>query len=172
VADIRTRYPVASSVALTLSLASLSSDSANLLSGRASTAVDNRTDLDLDHLLAGQIRAGTTPTAGNVIEVWAYAPIRLASGTPTYPAAITGTDAAITLASANAKASALRLAWAGIVDATTGRDYFIPPTSIAQLFGCLPEFWGVLVINGSGAALDSSAGNHILHYQRIQQQTV
>lgn len=170
--DIKSKYPATSSVALTITLASLANDSTNLLAGQESTAVDNTADLDLDHMLSGKIRTGTSPTAGNVIEVWAYAPISIASGTPTYPDVIDGTNSAETLTSANVKASALRLVWATSVDATSDRDYFIPPTSIAQLFGYLPPFWGVLVINGSGAALNATGGNHALHYHRVQQQAV
>lgn len=172
-ADIKSRYPSTSSVALTLSLASLANDSTNFLAGRESTAVDNTTDLDLDHLLSGVIRAGTTPTNGNRIEVWVYAPIRVVSGTPTYPDVFDGTDSAETATSRNVLFSALRLAHTIIVDATTDRDYFIPLTSIASLFGGqLPTHWGVFVVNGSGAALNATGGQHVLHYLRVQAQTV
>lgn len=172
-ADIKTKYPVTSSVALTIDLASLANDSTNFLAGRESTAVDNTTNLDLDHLLSGKIRAGTSPTANNRIEVWVYAPISVSGGTPTYPDVFDGTDSAETATSRNVLFSALRLACTIIVDATTGRDYFIPPTSIASLFGGqLPTHWGVFVVNGSGVALDSTGGNHVLHYLRVQAQTV
>jgi len=169
-ADIKVKYPANSTVALTHALASLASDT-NLLAGRASTAVDNTSNQDLDHLLSGVIRMGSTPTVNTQIEVWIYAPISIASGTPTYPDGITGTDAAKTMTSANVKFSALRLATTIIVDATASRDFSIAPISIAGLFGgVLPPFWGVFLTQNTGAALNAT--QVALQYNRIQSQTV
>ena len=172
-ADIKTKYPASSanSVALTVSLASLASSTART-GGRESAAVDNTSNLDLDHLLSGKIRVGTSPTASKLIEVWAYAPIKIASGTPTYPDVLDGTDSDETLTSENVKNSALRLVWSTLTDATSDRDYFIPPTSIAALFGDLPPYWGVFVTHDTGVNLNSTGGNHELHYHRIQRQSV
>lgn len=172
-ADIKTKYPSSSTTALTISLASLA-HSSTLLAGRESDAVDNTTNLDLDHLVSGKIRSGSSaPTAGNRIEVWAYAPISVSSGTPTYPDVFDGTDSDETVTSDNVKFAALRLVASITVDATTGRDYFFPPTSVANLFGGqMPTHWGLWVSNGSGTALDSTAGNHAFHYLRVQAQTV
>lgn len=172
--DIKSKYPSsnADTVALTITLASLATSS-TLLGGRESTAVDNRTNLDLDHLLSGKIRTGTTPTVSKTIEVWVYGPIQVASGTPTYPDVLDGTDSDETLTSANVKYSALRLAHSITVDATSDRDYFIPPTSVAALFGgSLPPFYGVFVTHDTAVNLNSTGGNHYLHYQRVQAQTV
>lgn len=171
-ADYKVKYPSTSSVALTLGLGSLASDT-NLVAGRESTAVDNTTNTDLDHLLSGKIRTGTSPTANRTIEVWVYAPISMASGTPTYPDVLDGTDSAETITSANVKYSAMRLAHSILVDSTSDRDYFIPPTSVAGLFGgTLPPFWGVFVTHDTGVALNATGGNHVLHYTRIQAQSV
>ena len=172
-ASIKQSYPAsnADTTDLTITLASMATDS-TLLTGRASTAVDNRTNLDLDHLLSGKITTGTTPTAATYIEVYVYAPISIASGTPTYPDSITGTDAAKTMTSANVKLYALRLAWAAQVDSTSNRTYFMPPVSVASLFGELPPFWGAFVTHSTVAALNSTAGNQALSYHRIQKQTV
>jgi hypothetical protein len=172
-ADIKLKYPSTSTTAITISLASLANDSTNFVAGQESTAVDNTTNLDLDHLVSGVIRAGTTPTSGNRIEIWAYAPRSISTGTPTYPDVFDGTDSAETVTSRNVLFSALRLVHTIIVDGTTDRDYFIPPTSIASLYGgALPAFWGLFVVNGSGSALNATGGNHIIHYHRIQSQTV
>lgn len=174
-AIIQTLYPQsnADTVALTISLASLASTAAGiLLAGRESTAVDNRTNLDLDHLVSGKIRVGTSPTASRTIEVWAYAPITIASGTPTYPDVLDGTDSDETLTSANVKVSALVPVWATVTDNTSDRDYFIPPISIASLFGKMPPFWGLFVTHDTGVNLNSTGGNHVLAYHRVQAQTV
>ena len=60
-ATVKTLYPSTSSVDLTITLASLASGSAGVYTtGRGSTAVDNTTNLDLDHLLSGKITLGTS----------------------------------------------------------------------------------------------------------------
>lgn len=169
-AQIKSSYPSTSTVALTLTLASLASDT-TLLAGRASTAVDNTTNVDLDHLLSGAIRTGTSPTVSTTIEVWVYSYLSIASGTPTYADAITGTDANKTITSLNVKNVALRRACLIIVDATTGRDYAIPPTSVANLFdGVLPPFWGVFVVHNTAVALNAT--QVALQYTRYQGQQV
>lgn len=142
---IKTSYPSSSSVALTLTLASLATDS-SLLAGRASTAVDNTTNVDLDHSVSGIITVGTTPTASTYIEVWAYASYQTASGTPTYPDSITGTDANKTMTSLGIKYSAMRPIASMLVDSTTSnRAYPFAPVSIANTFGAMPKFWGIFV---------------------------
>lgn len=161
------KYPSTSSVALTLTLASLASDS-GLIVGRASTAVDNTSNLDLDHFVAGKIRAGTSPTVSKTIEVWAYAAWKMASGTPTYPDSITGTDAAKTLTSLNVGATALRRIEVITVDNTTDRDYYFGPTSIANLYGSMPPWWGVFVVHDTAVNLNSTGGNHEIVYFRHQ----
>lgn len=173
-ADIKTRYPSNSTTALTISLASLATNAASTFtSGQESTAVDNTTNQDLDHLLSGKLRTGTTPTAGRSINVYVYAPISLSSGTPTYPDVLDGTDSAETITSANVLNGVVRLAWAIVVDATSDRDYFIPPVSIASLFGgVLPTHWGVYVAHDTGVALNATGGNHVLSYLRVQTQSV
>lgn len=170
-AAIKSAYPSTSSVAVAVTLASLASD-ATLLVGRASTAVDNTVNLDLDHLVSGVITAGTTPTVSKSIEIWAWASFKTAAGVPSYPDAITGTDAAKTITSANIKNLALRQVATITTDATSDRAYHFAPVSIASLFGAMPKFWGIFVTQSSVAALNATAGNHVIEYERIQAQTV
>lgn len=170
-ADIKIKYPSTSSVAVTLSPASLASDT-TLLAGRASTAVDNTVNLDLDHIISGFITTGTTPTVSTTIELWAYAPISIAAGTATYPDSITGSDAAKTMTSANVKYAALRLISSITIDSTSNRAYPFAPVSIASIFGSMPSFYGLFTVHNTGVALNATAGNHVIHYQRIQSQTV
>lgn len=173
-ADIKTKYPATSSVDLTISLASLASGAAGVYTtGRESTAVDNTTNTDIDHLVSGKIRTGTNPTASRAINVYAYANISSASGTPTYPDVLDGTDSDETFTSANVMNGCLRPVASITIDNTTGRDYFFGPVSIAALFGgSLPKFWGIYVAHDTAVALDSTAGNHKISYERIQAQTV
>lgn len=167
---IKASYPATSTVAITISLASLASSTS--WAGQASTAIDNTTNVDLDHLVSGVIKLGTSPTASKTVNVFAYAPVKIVTGTPTYPDSITGTDAAKTMTSPNVAQACLRWLWTGNTDATTGLNLFMPPTSIAQVFGAIPPFWGLFVYHDSVAALDSTSGNHYFHYERIQAQTV
>ena len=168
--DIKQKYPVTSTVAITAAIASLASDT-NLLAGRASTAVDNTTNQDLDHLVSGAIVVGTTPTANTSIEVWAYAYQSLATGTPTYPDSITGTDAAKTLTNIGVKSGILRWVATLLVPAATSNVvYSFAPVSIANLFGALPQFYGIFIVHNTGVALN--AAGHSVVYNRIQAQTV
>jgi len=171
VATIKTSYPSTSTTSLTITLASLATSS-SLLAGSESTHVDNTTNLDLDHLLSGKITCGTSPTVSTRIELWIYAPISMSSGTPTYPDVFDGTSSAETVTSDNVKFSMLKLAWSATVDATSDRTYYIPPTSIAQLFGEMPMFWGAWVTHSTAVNLNSTGSNHDLSYLRIQKQTV
>lgn len=170
--DLKTKYPSTSSVDLTLTLTSLASNGSAgvFLAGRESTAVDNTTNLDLDHLLSGIITvSGTAPTVSRSINIYAYAPISVASGTPTYPDVLDGTDSAETMTSANVMNSALRLVASITIDATASRPYYFAPVSIASLFGgVLPKFWGVFVAHDTAQNLTSGT----LSYERIQGQTV
>jgi hypothetical protein len=170
-ADIKVKYPATSSVALTITLASLATDS-TLLTGRESTAVDNTTNCDLDHLVSGVIMTGTTPTVSTRIEVWAYASFKTASGTPTYPDVLDGTDSAETMTSAGVKDAALALVATMIVSATSNVAYYFRPVSIATLFGAMPKFWGIFVTHNTAVNLNSTGGNHVIEYERIQAQTV
>ena len=171
-ATLKVLYPQASadSVAMTITLASLASSTT--WAGRASTAVNNTSNLDLDHLVSGKIKLGTSPTVSKTVQVYAYAAQSLASGTPTYPDGITGTDAAKTMTSANVAYACLRFLWAGTTDATTGLVLEMPPTSIAQVFGSVPPYWGLFVVHDSGVNLDSTGSNHSMQYQRVQAQSV
>lgn len=166
-------YPVANAdtVAITIGLASLASSS-TLLAGRESTQIDNRTNRDLDHLLAGKIQVGTTPSVDTTIEVWVFAPIKIVSGTPTYPDVFDGTDSAETITSDGIKGAAVVHVVTLDVDATASdRDYPFNPVSISQLFNWMPPFWGVFVTHDTGVALNSTAGNHELHYHRIRSES-
>lgn len=169
-ADIKLKYPAsnADTVALTITLASLAS-SATLVAGRESTAVDNRVNLDLDALVGGLVTVGTSPTGGR-LEVWAYAARKIVSGTPTYNF-VTGSDAAVTFASVNQRNAALRLLWSAACDTTTDRPYHMPPTSIAEAFGKLPPFWGIVLFHSTGVNLNATGGNHEFHYHRVAMQS-
>lgn len=171
-ATLKILYPQtnADSVAITISLASLASST--VLAGRASTAVNNTSNLDLDHMVSGKIKLGTNPTVSKSVYVYAYAAQSIVSGVPTYPDGITGIDAAKTMTSVNVGVSCLRLLWVAATDAITGLVLEMPLTSIASVYGQLPPYWGLFVTHDSGVALDSTNGNHVFQYHRIQAESV
>ena len=172
--DIKVKYPSTSSVDLTITLASLTTGASGVFTaGQESTAVDNTSNVDVDHLLSGKITTGTTPTVSRSINVYAYANLSSSSGTPTYGDVLDGTDSAETFTSANVMNSAVRFVASITVDATSDRSYYFGPVSIAALFGgALPKFWGVYVAHDTAVNLNATGGNHKLSYERIQFQTV
>lgn len=147
------------SVALTCTLASLATSSTRT-AGRESTAIATASPT-IDYLLGGKITAGTTPTAGKVIDVWIYAAVE---DDPIYPDVFDGTDSAETCTSENVRNSSLRLAASIPIDSTSDRTYWFGPISIASLFGgVVPSHWGVFVTHDTVVNLNSTGGNHALY---------
>lgn len=141
---------------ITITLASLASGSA-----RASTAVDNTTNLFTDALATVKVKTSTGTTSGQkAANVYAYA---TTDGGTTYTEGATGTDAAITLTSPT---NAVFLG--AISTAAASTTYVGGPWSIAAAFGgSLPAVWGIIVENQSGVAMDSTGGNHSATFQGV-----
>lgn len=146
-------------VNLTITLASLASDT-NLLAGRESTAVVSSSQANVeDFLLSGRVTTGTTPTVDKFIEIWAYAQI---DDTPTYPDVLDGTDSNETITSSAIKNASLRFITAILTDATSDQGYDWGPVSVRDLFGELPERFGVFIVHDTAVNLNSTAGNHFV----------
>lgn len=179
-ADFKIKYPLSGSALNTITLAldgggSGLASSSTLLAGRASTAVVNTSNIDLDHLVSGKIRVGSSGVAAGQIEIWAYAQIGGDDSTPVYPDGISGTDGTDSLTSRNVIFAGLRLLDViEAVAATAGNDitYYFGPISIADAFGKLPRRWGLFVVHNTSAALSGTAANHEFVYERIQAQSV
>ena len=158
-ADVKSNYPAAADVTITLS--SLASDT-NLLAGRESTAVDNSSNLYLDYLISGKITAGTSPTTARSIQVWA---VGSWDGT-TWPDVFDGTDSTETITSANHKNSVCRFIAEMATDATSDRAYHFGPVSVASAFGgVMPKSFVVFVVHNTAVNLNSTAGNHQIRIQ-------
>jgi hypothetical protein len=141
-----------SGAAFTCTLASLANNAA-----RSSAAVDNSTNLYLDALVQMQIKSGTGTSASGTVLVYAYG---TTDGGTTYPEGA-GTDTGVTL---TVPTNLKLIGTINVVaDSTT---YKSDPVSVAGAFGgILPQKWGIVVLNQSGAALDSTEGNHKKLYQ-------
>lgn len=174
-ASLKLLYPQASldTVAVNITLTTLASDT-NLLAGRQAVHIDNSSSLDLDHILGGYIKLGTSPTVSKSVEVWAYTIVKSASGTRTWPDVfVDNSDSAKTITSANIKASGmLRLVASMTSDATTGLVLPFSGVSVKSLFGSMPAYYGLFVTHNTAVALDATGTNHYIGYQRVQAQSV
>lgn len=160
-------YP-ADSQAITISLASVASSSSRT-AGRESSVITNQSNLDVDHILSGKIRVGTSPTANTFIDVWVVPLLSLISATVAWPDVFDGTDSAETATSAGILQGLGQLAKSILVDATTSdRDYYFGGVSVAALFGGnMPSDYVVFVTHNTGVNLNATGGNHTLFYERI-----
>jgi hypothetical protein len=158
-ADVKGKFGT-SNQTITLTIASLGNGSA-----RESTVVDNSSNLHLDALVAGKVKsnAAGTSTTGSVT-LYAYG---TADGGTTYGDGATGSDAAITLTVPP------NLRPIGVINVVANATtYKFGPFSVAAAFGgILPEKWGIVMVNNSGAALDATGGSHSIFYQGVLAQT-
>ena len=131
----------------TITIASLANGS-----GRAMTAVDNTSTLDISADIGLKIKtnaAGTSATG--YVSVYL---IRSYDGT-SYDDAFAGSDAAYT------PVNAILL---GTISTVANATTYYKVFDTAELGLTLPKKWSVGIVNSSGAALDSTGGNHELKY--------
>ena len=141
----------------TMTVTNLHSLANSATAGWQSDVVDNTSNLFLDALLMIVLDfANTAPANSKAALVYAYGGIE--SGTYTNPCS--GSESALTLVDITTNAQAVR--WVGSVPYTTQNEVAeAGPFSIASAFGgWLPPYWGVALMNHSGAALASS-GNTV-----------
>ena len=144
--------------AVTITLVQLASSAT---AGREGLVVSNLVNLHSDVFVYAQVGL-TSGTIGSDKRcyVWAYGTVDAA--TPLYPDTVTGGDAAITMNSP----TNLRLL--GIIECPAQSVvYKAGPWSLAQLFGTVPEKWGIVVQNYTNIALDNTAGNQKVLYQGV-----
>jgi hypothetical protein len=156
---VKESFP-ATGTSITLTLNSLASSGTV---GRASSSVDNSTNLDLDALVNVAIAFPNSAPANDLsIYVFAYGSY---DGTA-FPEGVTGSDASFTLqGSAGALKTALRLI--GVIPAVQNVTANYGPFPVAPAFGgILPPKWGLIVLNVGGQTL-SGSGNSA-SYSRVQ----
>lgn len=151
----------AASAAIACTVTSLTSGSY-----RQSAVVDNSSNKYVDALLGGSIQVGTSPTAGNTIDILLYGERDDGGGTSQYTAGCSGSDAAYT---ADGEEDELFPLYSITVDATSDQDYEFGPIAVAQAFGgILPRKWGVVVKNSSGATTNATGTNNEIKYTGIK----
>lgn len=145
-----------SNQALTWTLTSLSNAAA-----QQSTVVDNTSNLFLDALVFVKLKTGASGVSANgYVDIYAYG---TADGGTTYSDGATGSNGSIS------PTSPPNLMYLGrincVADSTT---YEGGPFSVANAFGgLLPDHWGLVLVNNTGATLDASVGSG--WYQGTQQ---
>jgi hypothetical protein len=151
----------------TFTVDNLHSLASSVTAGWQSAVVDNTSDLYLDALVMVVLDfANTAPANDKAVYLYAYG--GLESGVYTNPAS--GSEGAITLASIAANPQNLKPLGA-IPYSTQDEIAEGGPFSVAAAFGgVLPPYWGVVLMNYSGAALHSS-GNTV-KWRGVHGQTV
>ena len=145
----------ASAVAMTVT--ALHSNASSATAAWASAVVDNTSNLYVDALVQVVLDfANTAPANDKAVYVYAYGGIE----TGVYSNPVSGTEGDATLADFTTNAQNIRLV--GVVPYTTQDEVAeSSPMSVANAFGgILPAFWGIAIVNYSGAALAAS-GNTV-----------
>lgn len=133
---------------------------------RQSTEIDNTSDGFFDALVVLKIKTGAAGvSATGYVNVYAYGTVD--NGT-TRTENAGASDAAITLtAPPNAKLI-------GVMNAVANATTYVGGPFAASLGfgGKLPEKWGIIIENKTGAALDTTEGNHAKLWEGIYEQGV
>jgi hypothetical protein len=149
-ADIKTAYGARTTITWTGT--SLANGSA-----RESTAIDNTSNKFLDARVFVQTKGQASGTA--LIDWYVYS----ALGNTTYSDAATGTDAAFTAAN---RRNSRYLGSVQMNANTTAVQCELP--SVATAFGgTMPDKWGLICVNSSGAALSATPGDHVIEYEGV-----
>lgn len=146
---------------VTITLSSLTTGSA-----RQGTVIDNTTNLDLDASLTLKYKTGAAGTsATGYVEVRACGS---SDGGTSFTESAGASDAAITLTSPpNAPLVGV---FNAVANATT---YIGGPFSVAAAFGGnLPGKWAPVCVNQAGGTSDTTAGNFVMTFERVQGQSV
>lgn len=157
--------------AITITLGSLASYAA-----RQSTSVTNTVNLYLDYEVSGVLKTGASASTGDC-----YVLLYGSDGTYTsYPAGLS--DGAITVPQIDKLGGLVmgqicpgtnliyyqRINMSGIAAATSVQFAF---TGIANAFallgGNIPPQWGIVIVNCTGEALDSTNGNHVINQNGV-----
>ena len=154
-ATIKDSY--ASPASITITLASLANSTVGV--GRQGTLVDNTTNLYTSAIISVNIKMGTTPTANGLVFVYLIRSNN--DGTAIIDDGAGTTDAALTIV------SSIPLGSLRNPDATTGN--VLKQNFDTRPFGSLGPKWTIAIVNSSGAALDSTAGNHVISYIGVTQ---
>jgi hypothetical protein len=141
----------------TMTITGLNSNTSSPTAAWASAVVDNTSTIYIDALVQVVLDMANTAAANDkAIYVYAYGGIE--SGVYSNP--ISGSEGDVTLANVTANGQNIRLI--GVMPYTTTDEVIeSSPMSVANAFGgVLPPFWGVVILDYSGAAI-AGGGNSV-----------
>lgn len=124
-------------------------------SARESTVIDWTSTKCADARVRIQSKGQTSGT--NYVDWYVYT----ALGDTTYTDGATGSDAAFTAA------NRFNSRYLGSQKMNAGTSATQVELQLSDIFGSMPDKWGLIGINNSGAALSSTAGDHVLEYQCV-----
>ena len=150
---------------IALSPASLASSS-TFVTGRESGEIDNTVNLYEDVEIQGFSTTGTSPAADTNLRLYIWGSHTALGTTPLD--VLDGTDSNVTMSSPDVRDSILVLARLVQVDSTSDAEYQFKPFSVAQIFGSVPQYWGLFLSHDTGVNLNSTAGNHEFKYTGIK----
>ena len=157
-ADIKMAYAASANATVT-NLHSIAT-SADWTSGWTSAAIDNSTNLYIDHLLSGEIVVAASGLAAAKIQVRVYAELDDSNYPDLFSAGTEGTEGTATVHDTNVL-TVLKLAASLDTDTTASQVYPFGPLSVAALFGGVcPRKFCVFISHSTGANLAAS-GNQV-----------
>lgn len=153
----------ASNVPFTITLASLANSTSLSTGYQQSAAVDNSTNLYADAFIYGHVKSSGTPTANALYTLYLY---WSNDNGITYTNNASGSNAAYTQPDSD---SNMVVGSTSITTAIASLVSYFKGFSFCQAAGLLylPRNWGIIVKNGSGQALSSTAGDHVISYQGV-----
>lgn len=147
--DVKGRYGAKTAIAATLT------SLANLAAWQTAV-VDFTASLFLDAIVRVQSKAIAGATAQ--LDVYVYA----ALGDTTYTDGASGSDATFTTA------NRLNAKYLGSITLNTTNGIQSVLGSVADAFnGVMPDKWGLIFVNNSGAALSATAGDHVVEFEGV-----
>ncbi len=146
-----------SNTVITITCSALAA-SPTFITGRESNEIDNTTNKYIDAIVQGSFTVGTTPAITGGLAVYVWGADTSAASTALGP--FDGVDSDESPTTTNL--GMLKLgAFAPVLVNTSDTKYWIPPFSVASLFGgIMPKFWGIYVSHNMTAALKTDSANN------------
>lgn len=145
-----------------LSVTALQSQPANATwtTGWTGPTVDNSTNLDLDHLVAGQFTVAAASLTAGEIRVYLVPQANDTTWPDIYSTGTEGTESASAVLHDTTTLTVLPCLWSCVTDTDNSRVYTMPQTSVLTKLGFMPRKYVLFVAHSTGQNLAAS-GNAI-----------
>jgi hypothetical protein len=141
-----------------LSVTNLHSQPSNATwtTGWAGPTVDNSSNLDLDHLVAGQITLAAASLSAGVIRVYLVPQSDDTTWPDIFSTGTEGTQSASAVLHDTTTRDTLPLLWECATDTDASRVYTMPQTSVLARFGFMPRKYFLFVAHSTAQNLAAS----------------